>query len=227
MSTAVGAWSRSSWSTRPIRRRRCGPRRSWVCGSPGSTCSRATMARSSWRSTPPRPPGHRVRDQPRRRRGDHRPHRQPDRLPRDRRAPTSDGVDRLGVAELVVHPGADLVGKSLGESGLRDRDISVLTLHRGTTVMPNPHSNRKLEDGDRLLCFGRLEEMRDLIPQRKRRSRVRKLPRSRSTRGERTLVGCRSHLRSFGMPRPASSQPPPGWRSGTWRPLSSSRRPLR
>ncbi len=81
-----------------------------------------------------------------------------------------------GVAELVVHPGADLVGKSLGESGLRDRDISVLTLHRGTTVMPNPHRNRKLEDGDRLLCFGRLEEMRDLIPQRKRRSRVRKLP---------------------------------------------------
>ncbi|MBK8729099.1 MAG: 30S ribosomal protein S6--L-glutamate ligase [Tetrasphaera sp.] len=82
-----------------------------------------------------------------------------------------------GVAELVVHPGADLVGKTLGESGLRDRDISVLTLHRGTTVMPNPHSNRKLEDGDRLLCFGRLEEMRDLIPQRKkRRTRVRKLP---------------------------------------------------
>lgn len=36
---------------------------------------------------------------------------------------------------------------------------------------------RKLEDGDRLLCFGRLEEMRDLIPKRKkRRTRVRKLP---------------------------------------------------
>jgi hypothetical protein len=32
-------------------------------------------------------------------------------------------------------------------------------------------------DGDRLLCFGRLEEMRDLIPQRKKRpTRVRKLP---------------------------------------------------
>ena len=82
-----------------------------------------------------------------------------------------------GVAEIVVHPGADLVGKTLGESGLRDRDISVLTLHRGTSVMPNPRSNRKLEDGDRLLCFGRLEEMRDLIPERRRkRQRVRKLP---------------------------------------------------
>jgi ribosomal protein S6--L-glutamate ligase len=81
-----------------------------------------------------------------------------------------------GVAELVVHAGADLVGKTLGESGLRDRDISVLTLHRGTTVMPNPRGNRKLEDGDRLLCFGRLDEMRDLIPARRRRRRVKKLP---------------------------------------------------
>lgn len=43
--------------------------------------------------------------------------------------------------------------------------------------MPNPRGNRKLEDGDRLLCFGRLEEMRDLVPQRrKRRQRVKKLP---------------------------------------------------
>ncbi|MDO5502375.1 MAG: RimK family alpha-L-glutamate ligase [Actinomycetia bacterium] len=82
-----------------------------------------------------------------------------------------------GVAEIVVLPGADLVGKTLGESGLRDRDITVLTLHRGTHVFPNPKSNRKLEDGDRLLCFGKLEEMRDLIPQRKkRRQRVKKLP---------------------------------------------------
>jgi ribosomal protein S6--L-glutamate ligase len=34
-----------------------------------------------------------------------------------------------------------------------------------------------LEAGDRLLCFGRLEEMRSMIPdRRKRRSKVRKLP---------------------------------------------------
>lgn len=82
-----------------------------------------------------------------------------------------------GVAEIVVLPGADLVGRTLTESGLLDRDITVLTLHRGAHVQPNPRGNRKLEDGDRLLCFGRLEEMRDLIPQRrKRRQRVKKLP---------------------------------------------------
>lgn len=82
-----------------------------------------------------------------------------------------------GVAELVVHGDADLVGKTLGTSGLRERDITVLTLHRGTTVIPNPFDRHVLEAEDRLLCFGKLEEMRSMIPARpKRRARVKKLP---------------------------------------------------
>lgn len=82
-----------------------------------------------------------------------------------------------GVAELLVHTGADLVGKTLGESGLWERDITVLTLHRGVNVIPNPRKHVVLEDQDRLLCFGKLEEMRSMIPSRKsRRARVRKLP---------------------------------------------------
>ena len=82
-----------------------------------------------------------------------------------------------GVAELVVHGGADLVGTSLGESGLSERDITVLTLHRGTTVIPNPRRSVELQAEDRLLCFGKLEEMRSMIPERRRRrAKVRKLP---------------------------------------------------
>ena len=82
-----------------------------------------------------------------------------------------------GVAELLVHGDADLVGKTLGESGLWERDITVLTLHRGATVIPNPRKNVVLEGDDRLLCFGKLEEMRSMIPQRRRRrSKVRRLP---------------------------------------------------
>ncbi|TNM38575.1 RimK family alpha-L-glutamate ligase [Nocardioides albidus] len=82
-----------------------------------------------------------------------------------------------GVAELVVHGDADLVGKTLGNSGLRERDITVLTLHRGTVVIPNPYPHHVLESEDRLLCFGKLEEMRSMIPARpKRRARVKKLP---------------------------------------------------
>ena len=74
-----------------------------------------------------------------------------------------------GVAELVVREGSPMVGKSITETDLRERDISVLTLNRGTKVIPNPRGNRVLEAEDRLLCFGRLDEMRDLVPARRRR----------------------------------------------------------
>ena len=84
-----------------------------------------------------------------------------------------------GVAELHVHDGADIVGKTIGESGLRERDITVLTLHRGATVIPNPRESRVLEPADRLLCFGKLEEMRSMVPDRRRkRARIKKLPKN-------------------------------------------------
>ena len=83
-----------------------------------------------------------------------------------------------GVAEIVVNAGADLVGTRLGDAALWDKDIQVLTLHRGTTVIPNPKKAAILEAGDRLLCFGKLEEMRSMIPHR-RRSRVRRLPKAK------------------------------------------------
>lgn len=82
-----------------------------------------------------------------------------------------------GVAEILVHGNGDFVGKTLEDSGLRDRDITVLTLHRGTSVIPNPRRGAVLEAGDRLLCFGKLDEMRSMIPERRRRrAKVRKLP---------------------------------------------------
>ncbi|GLI27297.1 putative alpha-L-glutamate ligase [Agromyces rhizosphaerae] len=82
-----------------------------------------------------------------------------------------------GVAELVVNAGADIVGHTVAESGLSERDITVLTLHRGSNVVPNPRRSTVLEPGDRLLCFGKLEEMRSMIPERRRRrAKVRKLP---------------------------------------------------
>ena len=80
-----------------------------------------------------------------------------------------------GVAELHIPEGSMYVGKSIAESGLREKDINVLTLYRGTSVVPNPRSDRLLEAGDRLLCFGKLELMRELTPARTRRRRKVKL----------------------------------------------------
>lgn len=84
-----------------------------------------------------------------------------------------------GVADLVVHEGSDLVGRAIGDSGLRDKDIVVLSLTRGTMVIPNPRTNRVLEAEDRLLAFGKLESMRNLVPARRRRRsapKVKRLP---------------------------------------------------
>jgi len=84
-----------------------------------------------------------------------------------------------GVAEISVNMGADMIGKTIRESGLWEKDIQVLTLHRGTKVYPNPNADKELEENDRLLCFGKHENMRSLIPARsKRPKRVRKLPKN-------------------------------------------------
>jgi len=76
-----------------------------------------------------------------------------------------------GVAEILVTEGSEFVGKSIDDSGLPEQDINVLTLYRGTTVLPNPRLKRKLESGDRLLCFGKLESMRGMVPEKARRRR--------------------------------------------------------
>jgi ribosomal protein S6--L-glutamate ligase len=84
-----------------------------------------------------------------------------------------------GVTEIHIPEGSDYVGKTIDESGLPDRDINVLTLYRDTSVIPNPRLKRTLEAGDRLLCFGKLDAMRDLVPEkvrRKRRPKVKELP---------------------------------------------------
>jgi len=84
-----------------------------------------------------------------------------------------------GVAEVHIPEGSAYVGKSINDSKLREKDIIVLTLNRGTSVIPNPRPQRLLEAGDRLLCFGKLDLMRDLIPKKtksRRKPKVQSLP---------------------------------------------------
>ena len=80
-----------------------------------------------------------------------------------------------GVAELIVPEAHPFVGRTILDTDLRDKDIVVLTLNRGTSVISNPKESRILEAGDRLLCYGRLETMRDLVPERKKRKRKNKV----------------------------------------------------
>jgi ribosomal protein S6--L-glutamate ligase len=84
-----------------------------------------------------------------------------------------------GVAEIYIPEGSDYVGKKISDSGLREKDISVLTLYRDAKVIPNPKSQREIQAEDRLLCFGKLAFMKKLIPakiRKKRKTKVKVLP---------------------------------------------------
>jgi ribosomal protein S6--L-glutamate ligase len=76
-----------------------------------------------------------------------------------------------GVSEIYVPEGSRFVGQSIIETKLSESDINVLTLYRNGKVIPNPRDGRTLEPGDKLLCFGKLDAMKSMIPARTRRKR--------------------------------------------------------
>ncbi len=76
-----------------------------------------------------------------------------------------------GVSEIYVPDGSNFVGKSIEATKLSEQDINVLTLHRGNKVIPNPKASRILEADDKLLCYGKMESMRAMVPVKTRRRR--------------------------------------------------------
>lgn len=68
-----------------------------------------------------------------------------------------------GVSKIEVRRDSPVLHKTLAESGLRGRDITVLAVIRGGETMPNPSANIKIALSDELVCFGRLENIRNTI----------------------------------------------------------------
>ncbi len=79
-----------------------------------------------------------------------------------------------GVIEVPVDDRSELCGKTVAGSGLRDRDILVLTLRRGSVTIPNPRGSREILAGDVLLCFGKSLTLKGFAPARKPRKRRRR-----------------------------------------------------
>ncbi len=81
------------------------------------------------------------------------------------------------VADVHIPIGSSYVGMSIEQTGLREHDVVVLTLKRKGTVISNPKGSRILEADDTILCYGRSDHMKGLIPAKKRKRRkVKKLP---------------------------------------------------
>jgi len=84
-----------------------------------------------------------------------------------------------GVAELLVTHESELAHRTLRDAGLRDRDVQVLSIQRGSLTIPNPRGDREVLPGDLLLCFGKsitlrgyLSQGRAPAPARRRKSRA-------------------------------------------------------
>ena len=80
-----------------------------------------------------------------------------------------------GITEILIPKESEYVGKTIGSSGLREKDINALSLHRHGKVFPNPKGDKVLEAEDRILCFGKIEAMKDLIPEKTRKRRKPKI----------------------------------------------------
>ena len=65
------------------------------------------------------------------------------------------GVSNVRISE--EHP---ISGKTLSESGLRKEDIIVLAIVRADETFANPSADRRILAGDELVCFGKLDNIR-------------------------------------------------------------------
>jgi ribosomal protein S6--L-glutamate ligase len=81
-----------------------------------------------------------------------------------------------GVMEIPVDERSELVGRTIKDSGLRERDVLVLTIQRGSVTIPNPRTTREILSGDVLLCFGKTLTLKGLAPKPRKRERRRRAP---------------------------------------------------
>jgi len=68
-----------------------------------------------------------------------------------------------GVSRIEVCENSPTLNKTLSESDLRKNDITVLAVTRGERTIPNPSADTRMLLGDELICFGKLENIRDKV----------------------------------------------------------------
>jgi hypothetical protein len=68
-----------------------------------------------------------------------------------------------GISRIMVSSGSPVLNKTLAKSQLREYDIMVLATVRGGETIPNPAANMKILLNDELICFGKLENIKNKI----------------------------------------------------------------
>ncbi|MBU0684035.1 MAG: potassium transporter TrkA [Candidatus Omnitrophota bacterium] len=68
-------------------------------------------------------------------------------------------AEGYGIAEVTLNEFCIDRGKTLFESSFRKRDILILAIERGSSVLPAPHASDELLLNDTLICYGKLENI--------------------------------------------------------------------
>lgn len=76
-----------------------------------------------------------------------------------------------GIAELSVHNIPELENVALRDTPLTEQNIHIIHITRNKSVITNPKGDEVIEPGDELLCYGELQALRALVPEKKRRPR--------------------------------------------------------
>jgi hypothetical protein len=68
-------------------------------------------------------------------------------------------ADGYGVAEIKLPEGHPIADRRLHEAELRSRDVLILAIKRGISLIPSPRADEYLKEGDKLVCFGPLKSI--------------------------------------------------------------------
>ncbi len=71
--------------------------------------------------------------------------------------------DGYGIASILVGRRSKVAGLTLSESGFKERDLMILSVERDEEMIPVPKAQTKIQVGDRLICYGKLENLQGLI----------------------------------------------------------------
>ncbi|MGB3056697.1 MAG: TrkA C-terminal domain-containing protein, partial [Candidatus Omnitrophota bacterium] len=68
----------------------------------------------------------------------------------------------FGIAEITLNEECDDVGKTLSKSSFREKDILVLAIERGRSVIPTPQASEEIRRNDTIICYGKLDNIAKL-----------------------------------------------------------------
>jgi len=71
--------------------------------------------------------------------------------------------DGYGIASILVGRRSKVAGLTLSESGFKEKDLMILSVERDEEMIPVPKAQTKIRVGDRLICFGKLENLKGLV----------------------------------------------------------------